>query len=253
MMFAGISRDADALAYFAAITAAGSSISAANQSAVNAFIVGCKADGIWSAIKASCLLAGPDSLAGALVPLVGTAPTNNGPFVAGDYSRTTGLVGNGSSKYLESNYTLTSALRNNRHLSVFATTITTVNAAYAGTRQTGTENPSTQILSVAGQAGILTRASALTSNQATTALNAIGLMGISRAALGSYVQRGGGTDQTATVNSISMNEDPVQVFKRPITVSHLYSTSRLSFYSIGESLNLALLDARLTAYMAALT
>jgi hypothetical protein len=43
---------------------------------VNAFVKGCKADGIWSAIKASCILAGADTLAGALVPLVGAAPTN---------------------------------------------------------------------------------------------------------------------------------------------------------------------------------
>ena len=52
------------------------------RQAINNFVVGCKQDGIWSAIKASCILAGARTLNGALVPLVGTAPTNNN-FVSG--------------------------------------------------------------------------------------------------------------------------------------------------------------------------
>jgi hypothetical protein len=56
-----------------------------------------------TAIKASCILAGARTLAGALVPLAGAAPTNVGPFVSGDYNRKTGLVGDGSTKYLNSN------------------------------------------------------------------------------------------------------------------------------------------------------
>jgi hypothetical protein len=66
------------------------------------FVNGCKADGIWNAIKASCILAGARTLNGALVPLVGTAPTNFN-FVDWCYNRKTGLVGDGSTKYLDSN------------------------------------------------------------------------------------------------------------------------------------------------------
>jgi hypothetical protein len=65
----------------------------------------CKADGTFSAIKAACLLCGARTLAGALVPLVGTAPTNVADgFVSGDYTRggaTPGLKGDGTS-YLDS-------------------------------------------------------------------------------------------------------------------------------------------------------
>jgi hypothetical protein len=64
------------------------------QSAYNDFVVGCKADGIWDAIKASCILAGARTLSGSLTPLKGAAPTNFN-FVSGDYNRKTGLVGNG--------------------------------------------------------------------------------------------------------------------------------------------------------------
>ena len=96
-------RDADANAYMAAVEAAdGEPLELGVRLAITDFVLGCKADGIWSAIKASCILAGARTLNGALVPLVGTAPTNNN-FVSGDYNRKTGLVGDGSTKYLNSN------------------------------------------------------------------------------------------------------------------------------------------------------
>jgi hypothetical protein len=95
--------DPDAGAYIAAVEAAdGQLLEFGVGKAINDFVVGCKQDKIWDAIKASCILAGARTLNGALVPLAGTAPTNFN-FVSGDYNRKTGLVGDGSSKYLNSN------------------------------------------------------------------------------------------------------------------------------------------------------
>jgi hypothetical protein len=97
--------DPDAAAYItdveAADAAAGQTggLEERTKIAIDNFVLGCKADGIWSAIKASCILAGARTLAGALVPLVGTAPTNFN-FASGDYNRKTGLAGNASNKYL---------------------------------------------------------------------------------------------------------------------------------------------------------
>jgi hypothetical protein len=97
------SFDADAQTYITAVeTADGQALETATRYAINNFVIGCKQDGIWSAIKASCILAGARTLSGALVPLVGTAPTNFN-FVSGDYNRKTGLVGDKSTKYLDSN------------------------------------------------------------------------------------------------------------------------------------------------------
>jgi hypothetical protein len=77
--------DADAVAYIAAVEAAdGQALEAATRMAINSFVKGCKADGIWTAIKASCILAGARTRLGALTPLAGTAPTNFN-FVDGDY------------------------------------------------------------------------------------------------------------------------------------------------------------------------
>ena len=99
--------------------------------AINAFVLGCKADGTWNAIKASCILAGARTLAGALVPLVGAAPTNFN-FVSGDYNRKTGLVGNGSTKYLNSNRSGNADPQNSHHLCVYATTAQSNASMYAG-------------------------------------------------------------------------------------------------------------------------
>jgi hypothetical protein len=95
--------DAEADAYIAAVEAAdGQALEPGVKFAIKNFVLCCKQDGIWSAIKASCILAGARTRLGALTPLVGTAPTSFN-FVDGDYNRKTGLVGDGSTKYLDSN------------------------------------------------------------------------------------------------------------------------------------------------------
>jgi hypothetical protein len=79
--------DPDAAAYLRAVEAAdGQALETPVKRAVDDFIKGCKADGIWDAIKASCILCGARTLPGALVPLVGTAPSNLN-FLPEDYNR----------------------------------------------------------------------------------------------------------------------------------------------------------------------
>lgn len=119
--------DPDAAAYIAAVEAAdGQSLEGGVKTAYDAFIRGCKSDGIWDAIKASCILAGARTLNGALVPLRGNAPTSFN-FVSGDYDRKTGLVGDGATKYLSSNRNNDDDPQNSKHLSVFRTTSETRN------------------------------------------------------------------------------------------------------------------------------
>jgi len=112
----GVALDPDAAAYITAVegpSADNQALEPAVITAINDFVVGCKADGIWSAIKASCILAGARTLSGALVPLVGTAPTNFN-FGSGDYARKTGLIGDGASKSLRTGL-LANGLGNTSH------------------------------------------------------------------------------------------------------------------------------------------
>lgn len=238
--------DPDAADYFARIVSAGSSISSANQAAVNEFVVGCKADGIWSAIKASCLLCAADSLAGALVPLVGTAPTNNN-FVSGDYSRTLGLTGNGSTKTLNSNRSNSADPQNNQHAAVFVnSSISDSGLAVMGS---GAANNGALILATSG--GTRSRNGTAQAGSLLT----VGLAGVSRSNASTYERRQNSTSSTQTSVSQTPYTGNIFIFSTengsgsPI----LTCARRLSFYSIGEALNLSLLDARLVTLMAALT
>jgi hypothetical protein len=97
--------DPDAQAYLRAVeTADGQPLEPAVALAVNNFVIGCKSDGTWTALKASCILSGARKKEGAFIDLKTATQvlTNNG-FADADYNRKTGLVGNGSNKYLNSN------------------------------------------------------------------------------------------------------------------------------------------------------
>ena len=62
-----ISNDADVVAYVVAVESAdGNRLEDGVISAFDSFITGCKSDGIWTALKASCILAGARTLSGAL-------------------------------------------------------------------------------------------------------------------------------------------------------------------------------------------
>jgi hypothetical protein len=234
----GLVSDADATAYLAAVQAAdGQLLEPAVRIAVNNFIVGCKSDGVWDAIKASCILAGARTLTGALVPLVGAAPTNNN-FVSGDYNRKTGLVGDGSTKHLDSNRNNNADPQNSKHISVYATTkgfLAGFNAGYIGTGAAGTSlyaSGSSQTLVFGGINGGI----------AFDPINVVpSLIAVNRNAANSLQCRGGGSTLTSSTASSSLANLTISVFRQPN-----YSNARLAFYSIGESLDLALLDARVT-------
>jgi hypothetical protein len=247
------SYDPDAQSYITAVeTADGQALETGVRDAINAFVVGCKADGIWTAIKASCIMAGARTLAGALVPLVGTAPTNFN-FVSEDYNRKTGLLGNEASKYLDSNYTLLTSLQNNRHASAYVTQPQMSSGGtifYFGTGST-TDLASTQLGFVQSTPNdLITRCSNTASSQVSASLNGAGLAGVARGSSTAYTVRGNGQTVTQTVSSAEVSERSLIVFARRFSNAlgiQSHTNARLASYSIGESLDLALLDARVTA------
>jgi hypothetical protein len=222
--------DADAAAYITAVeTADGQALEAGVRTAINDFVVGCKADGIWNAIKASCIMAGARTLNGALQPLVGTAPTNVG-FLDGDYNRKTGVLGNGT-KYIDSNRNNNADPQDSQHLACFVSTLG------SGVAVTMLTNNSAVGASHIGLAAVRSRNSA-----SIGAAMIAGFNGISRGSAASYVQRVGGASTTLTQASQTPANNSIAIFRSGPT----YGTHRLSFYSIGEHLDLALLDTRIT-------
>ena len=241
-----VGYDSDALVYINAVEAAdGQALEGPVKDAYNTFVVGCKSDGIWSAIKASCIMAGARTLSGALQPLVGTAPTNNN-FVAGDYNRITGLVGNGSTKYLDSNRANNADPQNNAHSSVYCSTtqIAASIPVYLGAYELA--QGMRQLRGGTSANELRTRMQNATL-QITSTANQPGFIGISRSQAASYTVRGNSTNFTVSQASASPTASRICLFAQYQSVNSTpdeYTNARLAFYSIGESLDLALLDAR---------
>ena len=241
--------DPSAAAYITAVEAAdGQALETGVRDAINAFVLDCKADGIWNAIKASCILAGAHTLAGALVPLVGAAPTNFN-FVSGDYNRKTGLMGDGSTKYLNSNRNNNADPQSNSHLAVYATLGSTITpCSYIGAIASSWSFIDYSVSSFRFLLNSVPGESTRTLPIATT-----GLYGASRSNLTNINNRVNSITQTASQASAAPDASSLFVFaRRQSGAPAAFSNARLAFYSIGESLDLALLDARVTALVNAL-
>jgi hypothetical protein len=252
--------DPDASAYIANVEAAdGQPLEAGVKDAINAFVVGCKADaspfaGVsnFQAIQASCIMMGARTLSGALVPFRGVAPTNFN-FVAGDYSRSLGLLGNGTNKYLDSNRIDSADPQNNNHQSVFITSLPAplnrnhflIGAGFATGIQSHIADTTTGV-------GSRNRATLFTRPTPQTA-NAPSLVGISRSISSSYVQRSRQSNSTISATSGGAMNLSVYVFAaNPGGIPSDTSAHRLACYSIGEAVDLAALDARITTLINAI-
>jgi hypothetical protein len=244
---AAIAGDSDVQNYIAAVEIAdGQQLEQAVKDAIRDFILGCKTDGIWSAIKASCLLMGARTLSGALTPLVGAAPTNNGPFVSGDYNRKTGLIGDGTGKYLDSNRNNNADPQNSVSHAVWVSTSSTGSVPIgAGFNLTGATRCA--IIASPATISVRIRSSAAFSPAATGNPSNGSLFAYRRSASNASRARINGTDTTYTTASETPFNGNVFVFgdNNAGSAAALFA-GRLAFYSIGESLDLALLDTRVS-------
>ena len=243
--------DADANNYIAAVegdTGDNQALEEATKTAIQTFVQGCKGDGIWDAIKAACILAGARTLAGALKPLKGTAPINNGPFVAGDYDRKTGLVGNGSAKYLDSNRNNSVDLQNSLHQAVYigtgATGLNGMIGIAGGGVDPGRDNHI--FTNTASNVRLAARNRNSTAYTVAGSSSIAGFVGVSRSTSSTFSIRYESNSYTSSTSSTGSAVSATHfVFARNNNGSpDLHSSQRLAFYSIGESIDLALLDSR---------
>jgi len=255
--------DPDALAYIAAVEAAdGQALEEGVATAFTEFITGCKSDGIWTALKASCILAGARTLSGALVPLVGTAPTNFN-FVSADYNRETGLKGNGSTKYLNSNRASNDDPVDSKHLFV--------NFSEKWTRLTNSTGGNTNFTAL-GQYNLSGASNIIGNTYGAITLRANGATKSFPSYTTSYPLGGVGASVSGTTLDWLFNNDGSAA--NPTTTSGsggvtpsilagniavfgalqgsrlIYqSNPRLSFYSIGEDIDLTALNSRVSTLM----
>ena len=243
----GAGFDVDAAAYIAAVeTADTQPLELAVKTAINDFIVGCKADGIWNAIKISGILMGARTLSGALTPLKGGSVSNvSNNFVSGDYDRKNGLTGGGpgSGKYL-TQVIPSATYTNNNSFSTFITI-----RAGGGNNWGCADNGNRYGFFGANTAVPNFRCASGTQFTHGT-VKTVGLLGAARSVSSEFVCRNAGVTETK-INASAVNaETPFYVFSATGGTFSVADTQ--AFYHFGEYLDLALLDSRVSALHAAI-
>lgn len=242
--------DEDAKRYVIAVQNADSErLENSVKDAINELVLGLKTDGLWSSIKDSCLFVGPRTLEGALVPLAGTVPTNYG-FIDFDYDRKLGIKC-ADNKLLKTNTNGSSYPKDNIHVAVFATEkfsrTRTQNLIYQNSSTGGTF---LYIISSGYSARLRNSFAAISTWPTGTNLTIGGLIGLSRKDNTGFTYS---YDEIYTFkNNISSSfiaTGDFYLFGRGVNTSP-YNNARIGFYSLGESLDLAKLEARLKIYFA---
>lgn len=204
-----------------------------------------KSNGTWEASNSLLLLAGARSLNEALVPLKGLSPSSFN-FVNSDLNFYTGLVGNGSTKYLNSNMVVPSNNQNNFHASVWRTqaegTLTTEsligNSSILGGLQL-TTTPVARVYQINNTTGVVPDLS-----------RNLGFLAVSRSSNSEYNYRYNGVTTPVSVASVLPTSDNITIFARN-TVTH--TSARLAIYGIGTGVDLALLESSFQSYMTAIS
>ena len=244
--------DTDARDYILRVeTADGQRLESQVRGAINSFVIGCKADGTWTSIVTSCIMAGARTIAGAITPLVGNAPTNNN-FVAADYSRTLGLLGDASTKFISTSYNNTDASfpQNNTHISCYVTQAPTNSATLSRMfigQATGSGGRLWMLNNISGNLNIKNRTSLLGGVTITGQGTTTGFKGHSRSSSTNTVIRSSQTNTVNSTASTTLTSGAIAVFNNGASAQ--YSDARMSFYSLGTNIDLALLDTRVTTLM----
>ena len=245
--YASYLTDPDAITYIAAVEAAdGQELERSVALAYQDFIVGCKTDNIWSAIKTSCILMGARTLSGASVPLAGTGPTLNS-IVSDDYNRKTGIKLDGSTKTMNTNVAPSAYSQDDSHFSVFLTEVNTANPANIFSAYGPSNNGSTIFDGGALQIGINS-----TTQYDGSVEQANKLLGASRSSSSTFSFRINGSTLSKSGTSASPTTYNYIVGAQLGSNTVWKSNARYSFYSVGNSLDLSKLDTRVSALYTAI-
>jgi hypothetical protein len=265
-----ISIDPDVINYIEAVEAAdGEPLEQDVVTSLEAFILGCKVDGIWDSISSSCIIAGARTLAGAATSLKGPATTlvTSVAFNQSNYNRKTGVNGGSTAgQGIVTNYNNNNENYLDFHLSVYVTQ--GLSSAVAG--PSPLFQPSNTVNGVGfvmfgttGNMSVGCTSGGATATQNITTLpnSTTGLIGSTRGIkadpstataitpLTHFAVRGSGTNFDVAFNAIPTMIQQM-VLKSYVPGSGFPEAEpRASFYTVGSSIDLTKLDARVTKLM----
>jgi hypothetical protein len=249
--------DSEALAWVQALeTLDGQALESGVRNAINAFVVGCKADqspnaGVsnWQALEHFQLYRGPRTLPAALYTPKGPAVTNVG-FTLSNYTRKTHLQG-GSPRYINLNRGASSDGQNNASMWIWVNQAATTNT----TRYIGAQNS-------AGISRIMDQTGTIVGNVNSLATNytgppgsgqRTGFIGVSRASASQFTMRYNSTDFTVTSASVSPISLNYFLFARNNNgTPDGHTDAGVSAAASGKAVNLALMEARVATLLAAI-
>jgi hypothetical protein len=258
----------EAANWAARVVANGGSVSGSTLSAVSRFCRAIDGSGIRDRFFRLNLFCGgtsgtPVGLNSALVPLYrgqslggtqfgNTTDTNVGPFVSGDYSETLGLLGNGSSKWLNTGFLGGTAglTTSSVHLSAVWPTFTQgasantfplamINAAASERHWINVNSntiPTTYVDAFLGQSGSNNAVNTISSSNGGVSIPG-GLWLASRVSVSDLRLYLGNTEraaQTASIGSATLSTEALSVFGRwNGTAASLFFGQRMMSYSVG--------------------
>jgi hypothetical protein len=243
----------EALEYLRLVELAdGQALETGVRDAVISLVTRLKLQSLWAPIQHIVLLCAARTLSGALVPLKGARPINNN-FVSDDYSRTAGLQGNGTNKWLQSGFAVdTIGQQDSKHLSVWATQRgdTTARSYIAGVLG-GANSASLGVASggVVGLRGSINPALGGI-NTSSSLHTANGFFGVSRSGATTTTFRGSGLQQVSAAASAAPNTDAIGVFAQGD--GGTLSNARIAAYTAGSNITLSSLDTELATFFSAL-
>ena len=225
-----------AASYFSRLAAAGDTAHVAYKQPLTNYITSLVELGgaYWDNMKSSASFVGV-GIQGITVPLRDgmTVPTNNN-FVAGDLNQLTGLKDGTSLKFIDTGTIGTDYAQDDASLSVYASTVPTVNGTIAGDQ------------TVSG--GMYLRQGASTNikhschgaDQTTAGAFGVGILGVSRDNSADYDYRTNATNGTLTQASVTVASGDITLFGAS-GQSSAYN-GRLATYHAGPALDLATLE-----------
>lgn len=219
--------DADAQAFFDRVTTAGGTLSATEQQAVNQLVLDMKADGIWTKMKAIYPMVGA-SAAACSQNLKSSSFT--GTFNGGITYASTGVKGNGTTGYMDTNLSSNTSLSlNNLSLNIYSRSNIDSSGDIGDKNTTGFSGLFIRLNNVLyGYLGDL-------NNITTSNTNSTGFYTISRLSSSQvYFYKNGtalGTNPKSS-NSSSLNTGTIDIMR----ANDQYSNREYAFASIGDGL-----------------
>jgi hypothetical protein len=225
--------DPDALAFFARVTAAGGSLSASEQLAIDTLVVQMKADGTWTPMKAIYPMVGA-SAAACAQNLKSSSFT--GTFTSGWTFSSNGVTPNGTSAYMDTNFMESGNLTlNSGHISIYSRTNTTGGTKVEIGVLNSTPAAYSTILEFGGSTGFAMQSTVVTSTVVNT--NSLGLFLTTRqnsTQINTFI-RNSKTTQSSVVGNLA----PINTYlgaRNTNGTATTFSSKQYAFASIGDGL-----------------